>query len=92
MQRPDVCPTGSSHASPLLFELRAYLQPVRFYCSREVEADVTMLVYTQAHSISLQGLLIGPFMLSFESTCSDMERPFMFATKIVHLESWPENL
>ncbi|CAK9047612.1 Cyclic nucleotide-gated cation channel alpha-3 (Cone photoreceptor cGMP-gated channel subunit alpha) (Cyclic nucleotide-gated channel alpha-3) (CNG channel alpha-3) (CNG-3) (CNG3) [Durusdinium trenchii] len=39
------------------------------------------------HPLCFLSLLIGPFMLSFESTCSDMERPFMFATKIVHLVS-----
>ena len=32
-----------------------------------------------------RGLLIGPFMLSFESTCGKAERPLVLFAKIVHL-------
>ena len=37
---------------------------------------------------SFWGLLIGPFMLSFETTCSEVERPMVLTAKIIHLATW----
>jgi len=39
------------------------------------------------HPLCFLSLLIGPFMLSFETTCSEVERPMVLAAKIIHLVS-----
>eukprot|EP00913_Durusdinium_trenchii_P028577 g26802.t1 len=61
-----------------LFDLRAAV-PADEVCSVQMCARQEV----RMHPLCFLSLLIGPFMLSFESTCSDMERPFMFATKIL---------
>mmetsp|Transcript_35091 Transcript_35091/g.80832 ORF Transcript_35091/g.80832 Transcript_35091/m.80832 type:complete len:844 (-) Transcript_35091:40-2571(-) len=47
------------------------------------------LVRTEArvHPLCFFSLLVGPFALSFESTCRDSERPLMLWGKILHLVS-----
>ena len=40
------------------------------------------------HDLETQGLLIGPFMLSFESTCGKAERPLALFAKTLHLAAW----
>lgn len=39
------------------------------------------------HPLCFLSLLIGPFMLSFETTCSEEERPMVLTAKIIHLVS-----